>query len=74
MIGAGAIALGIGFFGYSLGSPLALFYAILLVPLNWCVLVLEEAEQQRALSFTKTNLRFVLVPLAGVIVLELAIV
>ncbi len=44
MIGAGAIALGLGVAGYSMGSSLALLYAFLLILLNWWVLILDKDE------------------------------
>ncbi len=72
MIGAGAIALGLGVFGYSLGSPLALLYAMLVIPLNWWVLMLDEDEQGPVTGFQSTNWGFVLAPLAGATALEFA--
>ena len=72
MIGGGAIALSLGVFGYSLGSSIALLYAILLIPLNWWVLVLGEDEQRPVIKFQSANWRFVL-PLGAVATaLELA--
>ncbi len=44
MIGAGAIALGLGVFSYSTGSSFALLLAMLIVPFNWWVLALNEDE------------------------------
>ena len=42
MIGGGAIALGVGLFGYSMGSPLVLLYTILLILVNWYVLARSD--------------------------------
>ena len=72
MIGAGAIALGLGVFGYSLGSSIALLYAIVLIPLNWWVLMLDEDEQRPTGRFQPANWRFVLPLVAVATALELA--
>ena len=74
MIGAGGIALAIGVFGYSMGSPFALVYAILVIPFNWWVLMLDDDEQSPALGLRCTNWRFVMAPLVGATAIQLGFV
>lgn len=46
MIGAGAIALGMGKFGFALGSMLAIPCALLLASMSWWALLLEARERE----------------------------
>ena len=72
MIGAGAIALGVGIFGYSIGSTFALLYAILAILFNWWVLMADEDGQRSVIGFQSTSWQFVLTPFAGAMALEFA--
>lgn len=73
MIGAGAIALGLGIAGYSMGSSFALLYACLLTLLNWWVLILDRDERDSVIGLESLNWPLLICLFAAAAALELGL-